>query len=209
MITWLRKLSWKWKILIAFIVLSIFLMGFIVSDWGQDWMREKITTAYNNTPDAEKRDSPWADYYLKLAWFCGNIRGDEMQAMEMYREFLGIKDNPTTKKNFFESKKLYGLCSEDGTIGWGPLHEKAPDAYYSYLELYEVRNSSQFTQARCLEYYYLLYDFVKRVSENKKPHPRFKKYWDRVLIFARKYNQPLPSDIKQSAPEAPSVGSDE
>ena len=181
-------------------------MGFSMSDWGQDWARAKIKAAYNATPDAEKRDSPWAKRYLQLAYFCGYIRGDDMQAIEMYKEFLGIQVNPATKKDFFASKKLYGMCSEDGKTGWGPMQENAADAFFQYIELYDVKNSAQYTQDRCLEYYYLLYDFDKKQSDDHSPHPKFNKYWQKILILARKHPQPIPSAIKQNAPDAAPFG---
>jgi hypothetical protein len=211
MIAWLRRLSWKWKLTILFVFGFLFLIGFTLSETGHDWAYNYIKRAYNEMPEAERRDSKYADWYLKLAFFCGNIRGDEKKAMFMYKEFLGILEDEKGI-NFFDEhskKKLHGLCSEDGKTGWGPAHPLAADAYYAYIEFNEIHFSAQNTQLRCIEYYELLYDWMIKKGPDHKPHPKFKKYWDKVLFIAKKHPQPLPPNIKQGAPEAPAVGPDD
>ena len=89
------------------------------------------------------------------------------------------------------------------------MHDLAPDAFYAYIELYEPKNSSQFTYDRCVEYYLLLYDFVKKNSDDRKPHPKFKKYWDKLVILAHKYPVHFPSGVKENAPDAPPYSGDD
>jgi hypothetical protein len=203
MIDWLRKLSWKWRLTILFVIAVITLLGVIMSDDGQEWMVSKVVASYNELPESERRDSPLADRYLKLAYFRGFICGDSKNAMLMYQRFLGIV--PDEKgENVFKTWKLNGgLCSPDGKTGWGPAHPRAPEAYMNYLELYEPLNSSQYTGDRCWEYYTLLYEWM--IRKTGKPNENFKKYWDRVVILGRKSGRPVPANVDLGAKQAPAI----
>ena len=204
MIGWLRRLSWKWKLIVLFIGAMLALMVVLMSDGGQQWMCDKVIEKYKETPEAERRDSPWADRYLQLAYFRGYVCGDSKNAMEMYKSFLGIQ--PDAKgKTVFDNRKLNGLCSEDGKTGWGPAHPRAPEAYYNYMELYEVLNSAQYTGLKCWQYYALLYDWMKKYGPDKKPNPMFKAYWDKIQILGRKSLFPPPAGMDFSAHDAPEV----
>lgn len=204
MIGWLRRLSWKWKLTVLFIIAVFVLMVIVMSDGGQQWMNDKVVEKYNETPDAEKRDSPWADRYMQLAYFRGYICGDSKNAMEMYKEFLGIQPDEK-QRTVFETRKLKGLCSPDGKIGWGPFHPRAPEAYYNYMELYEPLNSAQYTGLKCWQYYTLLYDWCKKNSPDKKPNVNFKMYWDKIQIMGRKSLFPPPAGMDFSARDAPAI----
>lgn len=202
MLGWLQRLSWKWRLTIVFVIAVIVCMGVIMSDSGQEWMKEKVVASYNELPESERRDSPIADRFLKLAYFRGFICGDTKNAMLMYQEFLGMA--PDAKgDDVFKTWKLNGMCSPDGKTGWGPAHPRAPEAYMNFLELYEPLNSSQFTSDRCWQYYALLYDWMIRKGPTGKPNPNFKLYWDKVVILARKSNRPPPPNVDLGAKLAP------
>lgn len=197
-----KPMSWKWKLLIAFVVGSLFMMAFIMTPWGHQWMHNYIVKAYNETPEAERRDSPLADSYITLAWWRGTICQDSKAAMEMYREFCGLPKDRNDNSVFTKYKLNSPLCSPDGDTGWGAAHPRAPEAYYAYLEICEVEFSSQFTNGECQNYYKLFYYWMER-SKAKKPHPLFNKYWPRVLNIIDKRPLPLDPMIDRKAPRAP------
>jgi hypothetical protein len=202
MMAWLRKLSWKWKILVVCIGLFFFLLVFILTPWGQDTMRDKIEQYYAETPDSEKRDSPWADRYVSLAWFRGTILGQTEDSAKMFRKFLGIEDaSPYT------TYKLKGLCSADGKIGWGPCHPRSPEAYWYYLdqEFSETNKSNQTLGEIAWQYYTLLYDIASYDSPDHKPNPNFNLYWPKVIEVGKKSPFPRPTSIDLNAPRAPKI----
>jgi hypothetical protein len=199
-----KPLSWKWKLTIAFVVLSLFGIIFVLTPWGHNWMYNRIITQVTALPEAEKRESAYADSYLTLAWWRGSICQDSKGAMEMCREFCGLAKE---KKNetFFKTYKFTGpLVSPDGKTGWGPMHPRAPEAFYHYLEFYEIANSAQFTQEECWNYYRLFYNWMLN-SPDHKVHPNFNKYWPKIKIMSEKCHLPAPADINKAAPHAPPV----
>lgn len=197
-----KPLSWKWKLSITGVVLALCAIGFFLSSPGQDWLAGKMLQYIEETPEAERRDSPWAGRWLALAWWRGNVLMDTEASMEMYRQFCGL---PKSRRDdtFFQTYKLSGpLTSEDGKTGWGPMHPRAPEAYFAYLELFEPLNSSQRMHEQCLNYYRLFYTWVSRHSDNFKPHPYFKKYWPQIKEFASKRSGLGWQEIDPRAPMA-------
>src|SRR5262249_40062940 len=105
MLAWLRKLSWQWKLTVAFIILFLCFIGIVFSSFGNNWIKARIDAAYEDTPENERRDSSLANRYLMLAWYNANIR-DAKMGSEMYEEFLGIK-GIEQKPDFFKSGKMF------------------------------------------------------------------------------------------------------
>src|SRR5438046_764928 len=127
--------NWKYKLL-ALITLTIggvILWSFTAG--GFAYWKSTIVTGYNETPPEQRRDSGWAEWWLRLAYFRGAICGYDEDAIKMYKEFLGMMPDEK-KQDVFTTSKLKGMCSEDGKTGFGPLHPLAPDAFFDYLELY-------------------------------------------------------------------------
>lgn len=200
----LRMMSWKAKLLIAFVVLVFIGIFYFFSESGAHTFKDKITEAYQEMPADERRTSEWANYFMKLAWWRG-ILGDETMARQMYLEFLGITKD-AKGQTVFETGKLDGkYVSPDGKTGWGPLHPRAAEAFYEYLVSYEIVNSSQFTSEECKKYYKLLYTWHMRYSPEKKPHPEFNRYWQKITFLYAKARQPWPQDIDPKAPLAPKI----
>jgi hypothetical protein len=161
----------------------------------------KIQKQFEALPEKDRRASDLANQFLLLAEI-QELLCDEHGAMQMYREFCGLpkdsKDN-----SVFETWKLTGpLVTTNGQSGWGPLHPRAPEAYFNFLALYEVQNSSQFTQERCWEYYRLFYTWSIAFSPDHKPHPCFNKYWPKVKDLGEKSPREWPKDINKAAPLA-------
>jgi hypothetical protein len=100
------------------------------------------------------------------------------------------------------------LVSEDGKTGWGPMHPRAPEAYYRYLDLFEVEHSSQFTHAECCNYYRLFYTWVLRNASDHRPHPRFNVYWPKIKNLMSRRPLPWPPDVEPQAPLAPPAPKD-
>jgi hypothetical protein len=197
-----KPMSWKWKLLIAFVVISLFSFGFFLSPPGHRWLEKRIVDRYQALPEAERRESAFADSYLTLAWWRGSICQDSKSAMEMYREFCGLPKD-AKDDSVFKTFKLVGpLVSPDGKTGWGPLHPRAPEAYYNFILFYDVLNSSQFTQERCWEYYRLFYIWHITYSPDRKPHPNFNKYWPKIKDLGEKSPRGWPPDINKAAPLA-------
>ena len=211
MYSWFRKLSWKIKLLLAFVAGSLFMVGFLFSSWGQDMMRDKIVQYYNDTPESERRDSPWAQRYIDLAYIRGNIMGDTEAGMEMYKNFLGLKVDDKGR-DVFQTQKLNGLLvSVDGKTGWGPAHPLAADAYYNYLVMFDENTnaSGQFVGQKAWQYYELLYTYVVQHNLNDhKASPRFKAHWQAIQLLAQKSHFPRPSGVELPAPKAPDLGED-
>ena len=205
MMAWLRKLSWKWKLTALFILGFFFLLVFILTPWGQDIMRAKIEQKFDEMPVSEQRDSPWADRYVTLAWFRGHILGHTEVSIEMYKHFLGIDDDTP-----YTTYKLKGLCSADGKTGWGPLHPRAPEAFYGIIDLMynETNMSNEKLSEKCWQYYLLLYDFARFKSDDHKPNKNFKMYWTKVNEIGKKFPYNRPESLDRNAPLAPNVEPD-
>lgn len=198
------RLTWKWKIAIALVVLAIFLVGWTLSETGHFWMKRKIVERMRALPEAQQRESWWAGRYLDLASWAANVRGDTKQAMGMYQQFCGIATGPEAQEavNVYQqycrggrpkeikppfdqrgmvTGKFSGLCSVDGSIGCGPLHPRAPEAYWKYLEIYDtqVLSKQPFFQ-EVYKFYRLFYEWYISHSPQKKPHPMFSVYWAKI-----------------------------
>lgn len=198
----LQNLSWKGKLVVLFIVGVMGLIAFVFSPSGQKWMIGSIDRNFQETPENERRDSPLADRYMQLAWWRANILLDSKTAMEMYKEFCGIQEDPKTKMRVFESGRLVSkYCSPDGKTGWGPLHPRAPEAYCAYLECLEPVTSSQIHVMECYNYYRLFYNWP--LQHGQKIHPYFNAYWPKIQLMIHKGHVPCPPDINLSAPGAP------
>jgi hypothetical protein len=197
-----RKGSWKWKLCLAIVAALIGLMVLAFSSFGQNWARDQVLDGYNQTPEAERRDSAWADRWLALAWWRSTILLDSEGGMEMYREFCGLPKDRRAPNNVFRDWKLESpLCSPDGDKGWGPEHPRAPEAFYNYLVLYDTLESSQFTHAECENYFRLFYTWM--LYKTRKVHPNFSKYWPKIVILATRRSYPWANDIDPRAPLAP------
>jgi hypothetical protein len=200
-----NRMTWRMKLIIAFVVISIFLMAAAMTPWGHDFAKGWIRDAYNNMPEEERRTSSYASAWVSLAWWCASIRGDEKEGMEMYLEFCGALPDPKTNLDFTSTLKLTGLCSQDGTTGWGPMHPLAPKAYYQYMELVESLRSAQVHNEEMFRAHRLFYQWCSRFGE-KAINPCFKKYWIKMRdrgAFRRVF---WPPDIDRnvlSAPESP------
>ena len=204
-----KPLSWKWKLTIAFIALFLGLLAFIFSGSGQEWMAGKIVESVQSLPESERRDSPWADRWMLLAWWRANILMDSQGAMDMYREFCGLPKNPLDESVFKYPGKLCGpLCSEDGKTGWGPFHKRAPEAYAAFLEIFDEDHSSMATREQALNYYRLFYTWEVRHASDHKPHPYFNKYWPKMKDYVAKVSLPW-GDIDPRAPMAPPAPKDD
>src|ERR1043165_5015460 len=120
------RMSWKWKLVLVFILLVLLVMVAALTPWGHGLAKNWIRDGYEQTPESERRESAYADWWLRLAWWAGSIRGDTTEAMNMYIEFLGIK-NDDKGRDFTITYKLLGLVSPDGKTGWGPYHKRPPE----------------------------------------------------------------------------------
>ncbi|HYF51153.1 MAG TPA: hypothetical protein VEJ63_17190 [Planctomycetota bacterium] len=198
-----KPLSWKWKLLIAFVLASLFGFAFVLSPWGHKWMYDRTLQSFNETPENERRDSPLADRFLFLAWWRGAICQDDKSAMEMYREFCGLPKDKKDDSVFTKWKLNSPFCSPDGKTGWGPMHPRAPEAYYEFILYHEVDNSWMRTYEQCLNYYRLFYTWCRQYGPDKKVHPLFNKYWPKIKDLMAKRMLPIPQEIDMKAPLAP------
>ena len=204
-----KTLSWKWKIAIFALIFLLFMIAFLFSSSGQDWMERKIIERYQETPIEERRDSSWADRYLKLAWWRSMILQDSESAIKMYNKFCGLPEKAQDDSVFQTWKLKSPLCSEDGKTGWGPMHPRAPEAYFTCIELCEPLQSSQFTNRQCANYYQLFYAWMLHKSPDHKVHPYFNKYWPKIKDMILKHpNIPIPN-IDLRAPLAPPAPKEE
>ena len=197
-----KPLSWKWKLTIAFVVLAFLGMAFIFSQGGYEWMRGRLDRAYDETPEKERRDSEVANEFLNLAGWRATLMDPET-AMRMYKEFCGIKE-PLTVEAVLKTGKLDGKCSPDGKTGWGPMHPRAPEAYYKYMLIFDsdTSASSQYIRQVGFDYYRLFYTYMKYFSPDHKPHPKFNCYWDKIQKIMSRGRVEIPNDINMSAPGA-------
>lgn len=197
-----KPMSWKWKLTILFVVGIFAGIIFMFSQSGYLYLRGRIVQVYDETPEADRRESPAADQFMNLAWWRSTLM-DAPTAMEMYKEFCGYSAGmePITKTN-----KLKGLCSPNGKTGWGPLHPRAPEAYYEYLELMNNASSEsgQHIREECFNYYRLFYTWMIQQGPSHKAHPNFNCYWGKIRkIMDRTGRVEVPADIQMNAPQAP------
>ncbi len=187
-----KPMSWKWKLAIGAVVGVLFVMGFIFTDSGHTWMKARIMTAYNELPDNEKRTSPLADKFLSLAYFRANIIMDTKTGMEMYKEFCGMRFKGDRGTEYgmkvINTGKLDGICSPKGDIGWGPMHPRAPEAFYNYILLYDPIHSNQFTKQEIENYHRLFYTWCRVWGPDHKVHPLYMKYWPKLAEMGARFN---------------------
>jgi hypothetical protein len=201
-----KPLSWKWKLLIAFIVLFLISFAFVLTPWGHNAMYNHMLGNFEAAAPAERREMNTANNFLYLAWWRGTICMDDKAAMQMYREFCGLPkeviDNSVFENNP-KGKLKSPFVSEDGKTGWGPLHPRAPEAYYHYLIYHEIHFSSGRSIDQYYNYYRLFYDWSRAHSPDKKPHPKFNKYWGKIReLIAKIPGHTPPLDINPQAPAA-------
>jgi len=175
-----RRWSWKTKIALLVLGLLFFLFIFISTSDGQQWLADRMTKTYNEMPEEQRRDSSLATWWRMLAYWRGNICGYYDPSYEMYKEFCGLGNGYNINWKIPKLTKFAGKCSADGKTGWGPLHPDAPDAYYEYLKLYQPQKVAAWTQKEAENYYYLFYEWPIRTQTDKRPHPKFSKYWPQV-----------------------------
>lgn len=195
------KLSWKWKLVLGFILGFLLLMVVALTSWGHNLAKNHIRSAFENMPEDERRDSAYADWWLRLAWWAGSIRGETREAMSMYTEFCGANVDDK-KRDFTITLKLVGLCSADGKTGWGPFHKRAPEAFYTYLEFLEIEKSAQVHNAEIVRMYRLFYQWCSAYGE-KKFNPCFKKYWQKLIDKSVTRRVKWPTDVERNIPRAP------
>jgi hypothetical protein len=204
-----KPLSWQWRVTIGVVVAFIAGLAVLLSPWGNEWMRGKMEEKYAEMPAEEQRDSPWADRYMTLAWWNANIRFDDATAMDLYRTFIGLRkekvgDNKFTL-GFYE---FDGLCSKDGKTGWGPMHPRAPEAYWGLIEVLNSRTttSGEFIQKEAIAFNRLFYSWMKMHAPDHKPHKNFAKYWAKIMeVFNNPQIRrgPWPADVVLNPTDAP------
>ena len=204
-----NRLGWRWKLVIVFIALFIFSIGFVLSPWGVDCMKGWIDSAYVTCPADQRMDSPAADYFLALAWWQATIRGKEQDGMNLYREFLGIL--PSNNQPFWfwyddeGAPKWSGKFDGQTKKGWGILHPRACDAYWEYLQVFQPLNSASFTGVEAYRYKILFYDIYSEYNKDGKPHPKFYRYWNKISqrMIAPAHMQVPPVDPAPPGYEGP------
>jgi len=193
-----KPLSWKWKLTILGVAGSMALMVYVFTDGCHEWVTGKINQEFLSMPESDRRDSSWAGRFLTWAAFKGYVCGDYKAGASMYKEFCGLpKDynqrcwdyvaGPKFSKN--DTKNSFsGKCSPNGLSGWGPTHPDAPDAFYEYLCLIEPHEAGATTGREAKVYWLIFYEWHRKYTPSKQPHPKFKKYWDKIrqkIIDAR------------------------
>lgn len=205
------RLTWQWKVTIGVVISLLFLTGWLFSPQGHIWMKNKILESYELLPNSEQRDSSLAGRYLALAWWAGSIRGDVKEALSMYENFCGLgKDK--NGNDFTTTGKLVGLCSPDGKTGWGPLHPRAPEAHWAIIQLMDTETSAseQFVHNECFRYYRLFYTWVSNYGPTRnKAHPRFRVYWNQILLRLANRRVVWPVDLDRGIPLAPPLPKEE
>lgn len=196
-----EKLSWKWKITIAIVVLLLVLIGVVFTPVGHNIMRNGIQKTYDETPAKERATSEAADTWLALAFYVGWVCQQSEDSMTMYKQFLGVADNQEgdfwTRSNDWQEKwdGFFQGSDRDGYTGWGPLHPRAPEAFYNYMQLYGPTVSDQFEGRMARHYYDLFYTKYGRMTRTWKPHPKFYVYWDKIKIMCMKWKGDPPPDV--------------
>lgn len=208
-----KGMSWKWKLAIVIVILILVGIGFLFSMPGQKTMTGWIRDAYNQSPENERRTHPGADWWLLLAAFEAKLCWRDDVGMDMYKEFLAIKDHEK-HGDFFKSVHVVGpqwngFFDGKKKSGWGILHERAPEAYYNFLLIYQPLNTDQTTSLMAANYHLLFHELYKRYDPDKKykPHPKFYKYWAKISdrMINRKYTtgKNLATDPKPPEYEGP------
>jgi hypothetical protein len=196
------RMTWKFKILIVFVVGSIVLMAAALTPWGHDAAESWMRSSFESMPEDQRRTSIYADGWLALAWWTGNICQDTKRASRLYLEFCGAAKDEKGR-DFMQNKlELIGMCSKDGMTGWGPYHPRAVEAYFNYLVISETEKSSTFYNEDLFRFYYLFYTWCSIRGEKRVPEC-FEKYFNKVLqqnVFKR---IEWPADIDRKIPKAP------
>jgi hypothetical protein len=198
-----KPLSWKWKLTIGIIAALVLGMVTVMTPAGQDYLISGIDEALSTMPESEKRESELADRYLLLCWWRANVMLDSKTAMTMYKDFLGINKDEKGRDVFLNGKLISKYVSPDGKTGWGPMHPRAAEAFYAYLECYQSGTSSQLHAMECYKYYQLLYNWMERFSPDHKVHPNFNQFWPKIRNWIAIKPGTRPSDIEMHAPRAP------
>jgi len=175
-------MSWKTKLLLGFVVLFIVGIIFGFTEWGVSTMRGWLDSNYQKTPAAERVNMWSASWWLKLSYWEGRICGRKQEANQMYQDFFGIKEHDGA---FVDKAQTYIYDFEgkfDGTnkTGWGPLHPKACDGFYDFMDMNFGGGSADSNGDLGYMYYYLFYTWYMAYGGTGKPHPRFYVYWDQV-----------------------------
>ena len=209
-----KPLSWQWKLVIGFVIAFMVVLAVILSPWGNAWMREKIEQKFSELSPDEQRTSPWADRYMTLAWWNANIRFDDATAMDMYRTFIGFRKEKQGNNFTLGFYEFDGLCSKDGKTGWGPLHPRAPEAYWNYIELMSSRTnaSAEFVQTEAEAFNRLFYSWMKVHSPDHRYHPQFGKYWRKIRQLLSNLQWRLrrwAADIVLEPPDVPQAPKEE
>ncbi len=181
-----KPANWKLRAAIAIAVLFLGGIGFVFSSTGFEVMRDKLRQAYQEAPESERSTHWAADYWLDLAWFEGFICGRREIANELYFEFIGIK--PTDGMTFVERYRKTGMAKWNGLMdpdtknrnGWGIWHDRAPEAFFNYLELNQSFHSAQSLSAEAEIYHLVFHDLYMRVTRSQRPHPKFYVWWNKV-----------------------------
>jgi hypothetical protein len=182
-----KGLSWKWKLTIAFVALSIFLLILAFTPWGCQVMRNGLERAYENCPAEERREHWSANWWMRLAFWEGFICGRRQVSQRMYLEFIGIAPKGDT---FFQDTYLQqGQKKWDGKFydpktktGWGVLHPRAPEAYWNYLCLEESFTSGQQIHKLASFYPTLFWTIYGQETRGNSPHPKLYVYWGKTRI---------------------------
>lgn len=204
-----KPMSWKWRLTIAGVVLTLVLIATVFTPVGHNLMRGWIRDYYYSLPPAERAESGAADYWLALAFFVGYICQQDQDALEMYREFLGTA---TTDKGDFWVRSYdwqedwAGFFEYDKNkrtwTGWGMMHPRAPEAFYSYIQLYGPTVSDQFEGREAYHYYDLFHEKYRRYAKDGKwlPHPNFYVFWEKMKLIIMK-NRARTPPIPMTKPE--------
>lgn len=207
-----KGMNWKWKLGIALLIVLLMIFAFIFTPFGMVKMQGWLKKAYNECPP-EQRLTHWsADAWMFLAWWEGTLCQRDLEARRMYQEFLGIV--PMGGKSFSSQYNGAGLLKWNGFFnpkadkkypGWGIFHERAPEAYYEYLRLYQPMESAQFTTFEAAFYHTLFYEIYPNISHTNRPHPKFYKYWDIISqrMMELRYDRPKPVRAKPPDMEGP------
>jgi hypothetical protein len=198
-----KPLSWKWKLTIGMVVFLIAGMGFVFTPSGQAYLINAIDENLETMPESERRDSELADRYLLLCWWRANVMLDSKEAIKMYKAFLGIEKDEKGRDVFETGKLVSKYVSPDGKTGWGPIHPRAPEAFYAYLELLQTDKSSQVHITECYKYYQLLYNWMLQRSPDRKVHPAFNQYWPKIKNMIAVKAMTRPPGVDMNAPLAP------
>jgi len=179
---------------------------FLVSSPGLNWRKNRILRAYDELPERERRGSELANDFLALGssrefrpepenpWFAkfGERRAripdepseTDRRETEMYKAFCGYAFDGAIGEQYMlkalQTGTVDGLCSPDGASGWGPLHPRAPESYYRYIQIFARTHSTQMTRIEISNYFRLFFTWCLKCGPNHAVHPNFMKYWPRL-----------------------------